>query len=392
LGVLVACGGSNASTSTTKPNGDDGGGTAGDDGSGDDAGTLPDGAPAPRPDGGSSPTKDGGGAPVTDSGGPIVGTTGVTVFVTPSTTLADDMVDAINSAKKSIHMTMYILDNSKIVPALVAQKKAGLEVEVVMNQTFPSGTNESNPTTYATLQAANVGVVWRNGPPNAASGAYTHEKTFILDGTQAWIMTINLDTDSFIDNREYAVVDNDATDVAEADAIFTADFSGAQTTDGNPLVVSPNNSRAALVALINSATKTLDVEDEEFSDNDKGGITAAVAAAASRGIPTRVILANTTPESTQTTAIATVKAAGAKVVISGGSSSSSTSTNPYIHAKAITVDCAGTTCVSAYIGSENMTGGSLSYNRELGVIISNQTEIAKVETAINADYAAGTAQ
>jgi phosphatidylserine/phosphatidylglycerophosphate/cardiolipin synthase-like enzyme len=291
-------------------------------------------------------------------------------------------------------MTMYILDNTDIVNALVSQINKGIDVEVVLNQTFPSGTTESNPTTYSTLNGAKAGTaVWRNGPVGGTgTGNYTHEKTFIVDGATAWIMTINLDTSSFEDNREYVAIDTDASDVAEAEAVFTADFTGGTTSDGSPLVVSPTNSRVALVDLIDSATKTLDLEVEEFSDTYSTGITNAVAAAAKRGVKTRLILANSTPSSDQTSSIATVKAAGVSVVVSGGADGSSSSSNPYIHAKAITVDCSGTTCASGFIGSENFTGGALGYNRELGVVIDNVTQLALVETAINSDFAKGTAQ
>jgi cardiolipin synthase len=320
------------------------------------------------------------------------GSSAVSVIVTPDTTAITQIVAAINAATTSVHMTMYILDNTSVVNALIARKKAGLDVRVVMNQTFPTGTVQSNPTTYTKLTAAGIGVVWRNGPPGQASGNYTHEKTFIVDGKVAWIMTLNLDASSAEYNREYLVVDTTAADVAEADAIFLADFAGTATSDGAPLVVAPNNARSALVALIASATKTVDVEVEEFSDNANNGVTAAVAAAAKRGVTTRVILAQGTPESAQTTAISTVKAAGAKVVVSGGTSGGGTATNPYIHAKAITVDCSGTTCARAFLGSENFSGGSLGYNRELGVIIDSPTQIALVQTAINHDFSAGTAQ
>jgi phosphatidylserine/phosphatidylglycerophosphate/cardiolipin synthase-like enzyme len=262
-----------------------------------------------------------------------------------------------------------------------------------MNQTFPSGTVQSNPATYTTLTNAGIGVVWRNGPPGASAGAYTHEKTFILDGTTAWIMTINLDASAAKYNREYIAVDTDAADVMEAEAIFLADFAGTYNGEGAPLVVSPNNSRTSLVDLINASTTTLDVEVEEFSDTYTPGVVSAVAAAAKRGVTTHVIVANDLPFVTaQANAIATVKAAGAKVVVSGGTSGASTSSNPYIHAKAITIDCTGTTCVRGFIGSENFSAGALGYNRELGVIIDNPTELAKVETAIQTDFAAGTAQ
>ncbi len=320
------------------------------------------------------------------------GSSDVTVIVTPDTTAVNQIVAAIEAATASVHMTMYILDNTSIVNALVAQKKAGRDVKVVLNQTFPTGTVQSNPTTYTKLTQAGVGVVWRNGPPNATAGAYTHEKTFIVDGKVAWIMTMNLDASAGQYNREYLVIDNVAADVAEADAIFLADFAGTVTTDTSPLVVSPTNSRTDLVALINSATKTLDVEVEEFSDNNSNGVTNAVAAAAKRGVATRVILAQGSTDSSQTTAVTTVKAAGAKVVVSGGTSGGSTASNPYIHAKAITVDCTGTTCAAGFLGSENFSGGSLGYNRELGVLIDHPTQLALVQTAINHDFSVGTAQ
>ena len=51
----------------------------------------------------------------------------------------------------------------------------------------------------------------------------------------------------------------------------------------------------ALVNLINSAMKTLDVEGEEFSDTYSTGVTNAVVAAVNRGVKTRVIVANSTP-------------------------------------------------------------------------------------------------
>ena len=77
---------------------------------------------------------------------------------------------------------------------------------------------------------------------------------------------------------------------------------------------------------------------------------------------------------------------------SSTASTSSTASNPYIHAKTILVDCATGSCAAGYVGSENMTGGSLGYNRELGIIITSPAQLAAVETAINTDFAAGTPQ
>ena len=68
-------------------------------------------------------------------------------------------------------------------------------------------------------------------------------------------------------NREYLVTDNDAADVAEADAIFKADFAGTRASPpAGKLLVSPVNMRNGLYQLIDSATSTLDFEVEEFYD------------------------------------------------------------------------------------------------------------------------------
>ena len=378
--TLLACGNAGSEQGTTTSSTTGSGGSGGAGGSATTATTAT----------GSGTTSSGA---VGSGGGAATGH--LTVQVAPDPTLPDQIVAAIEGATVSVHMTMYILDDDKIVAALLDRKQAGLDVRVVLNQTFPTGTVQTNPATFTKLQGAGIGVVWRNGPPGAHAGAYTHEKAFVLDGKRAFIMTMNLDHSAPLYNREYLVIDDTPADVAETDAIFLADYTGTADTSGAPLVVSPGppgNSRAALVALIDAATTTLDVEGEEFSDNTAGGVTAAIAAAAHRGVATRVVVANDTFSTAETTAIATVKAGGAKVVMSGGTSGKATAANPYIHAKAIVIDCAGTTCARGYLGSENFTGNSLGDNRELGLILDDATELSKVEAAITTDFAKGTAQ
>ena len=60
---------------------------------------------------------------------------------------------------------------------------------------------------------------------------------------------------------------------------------------------------------------------------------------------------------------------------------------PYIHGKAIVVD--GT---SVFVGSENLTTGSLEYNRELGLITDETSCVTKVEATISTDFSAGVPQ
>jgi phosphatidylserine/phosphatidylglycerophosphate/cardiolipin synthase-like enzyme len=325
------------------------------------------------------------GGPMVDAA-PIVPTTAVSIIVEPNGQDGAELVAALKTATATIELTMYQLDDTDVINALVARQKAGATVRVILDG---STTCKSwNMPAYTTMKNAGVGVVWSD-----ATFTFTHEKTAIIDDKVAWIMTMNSNTSSPGTNREYLAIDTDAGDIAEAKAIFNGDYAQAPITPSGNLVVADINARAALVQLIKTATTTLDVEGEEFSDLNTGGVVAAVVQAANRGVAVRVIVANdSSPLADQTTAISDVKHAGGKVVVTGPTSGNGTASNPYIHSKALLVDCSGTTCARGFIGSENFTAGSLGYNRELGVTFTVPAELAKIKTAIDKDFAAGTAQ
>ena len=321
-----------------------------------DAGDLPDGEPAADASIEADPPEDAAVLPT--------GPDDISVMVEPSDK-AQALLNAINAAKTSIHITMYLMNDKRFLTALIAQKGAGRDVKVILNQTFFDGAG-ANDATYSQLQGAGVAVAWA-----PSTFTLTHEKTVILDGTQAWIMTMNLQTTSS-SNREFLAIDKQAADVAEAEAIFAADFAGTPITPVGDLVVSPINSRTKLLALIQSAKTSVDVEGETLSDPK---VTAALITAKNAGVAVRVVLSDSSPSDAQNTAVGQLTAAGIAVKKVNA---------PYIHAKAIVAD--GT---RAYMGSENFTTASLSYNRELGIITSHAPSVAAIGGAIASDFAAG---
>jgi cardiolipin synthase A/B len=332
-------------------------------------------------------TGDGGGgddvdAPTMMADANVQGTTAISIIVEPDGNDAQQLVDAIDAATTSIDVTMYEMSNDSIIGALVARAKAHVPVRVILDG---STTNKSfNTPAKTSLTTAGATVVWSN-----PSFTFTHEKCIIIDGTAAWIMTMNATGSAPSENREYLAIDTDPADVAEAEVVFAADFGMHAITPSGALVVANSNARVDLTALINASTTTLDIEGEEFSDLYSGGIVDSAAAAAHRGVKVRVIIGNSSPD---LTSINRVKLAGAKVVVTGPMSGNGSMANPYIHSKAIVIDCSGTTCARGYVGSENFSAGSLGYNRELGVIFTVPAELAKVETAISTDFAAGVVQ
>ena len=176
------------------------------------------------------------------------------------------------------------------------------------------------------------------------------------------------------------MITKDAADIAAVEATFSADFQNAAITPptGDNLVWSPTNSRTSLLALINGATKSLLIAQEEMSDT---GIETALKSALTRGVAVTMVQEN---ESNKYNAILTnLKKDGAKIAVY------TSPTGYYIHAKAILADY-GTAQASMFIGSENISTPSLNSNRDLRLVFNDQASMAAVETAVTADYNGGT--
>jgi cardiolipin synthase A/B len=280
------------------------------------------------------------------------------------------LVAALQAAKTSIHMTMYLLSDDGVLNALIAQRKAGVEVKVVLNKIVHAGgrTFVPNQPSFDALTAAGVEVAWA-----PAKYALTHEKAIVIDGVTAWIMTMNAATASMTSNREFLVVDTLKADVAEAEAQFQADYAGQPFEPAGSLVVAPVNARDRITALVDGAKTTLDLEAEELSDRQ---MAASLCAATARGVAVRALVSNKNASQTEKTTLESLKACGVTTV---------TLKHPYIHAKAIVADGA-----HAYIGSANLSQHSLDRNRELGIITSTHSAVAVVADTVTKDIAAAT--
>ncbi|MEU9441922.1 phospholipase D-like domain-containing protein [Streptomyces sp. NPDC048304] len=283
--------------------------------------------------------------------------------------------DFVNSATSTLDMTMYELEDTTAVNDLIALKNKGVTVRVILDRQHQSADNSA----YTSLKNAGVGVVW-----SSSAYVYTHQKTITVDGVKSLIMTGNLTSQYYTTSRDYGVFTDDTRDVAAIEKVFNADYAATSVTptDGDHLLWSPTDSRNRLVSFINSATKSLDVEELEFSDST---VVNAIVARAKAGVKVRVVLESPSSYSSEVSAI---KAAGGTVV------GYSDPNGFYIHAKAMVADY-GLSTQEVEAGSMNISSNSLSNNRELGIILTG-TGVAEpvaqtVETTFNSDYAGGTA-
>jgi hypothetical protein len=272
----------------------------------------------------------------------------------------------VNSATSSVNVTIYELKDTTLENDLVAREKAGVNVRVILDQAQKS----YNTAAYNVLTAGGVGVTY-----SSTAFTYTHQKTITVNNDESYISTGNFDTTYYATSRDYGVFDTDANDVAAIVAVFNADYAKTSITpsDGDDLVWSPTDSQSHLLALINGAQHSLDIEQEEFSDT---ALVNAIVAAENRGVTVRVVIED---PSSYTSELNEVTAAGGKVT------GYSSSTGFYIHAKTVIADY-GTSTAKAFAGSENFSDNSLNDNRELGLITTDSGVVSGLESTFNGDF------
>jgi len=274
----------------------------------------------------------------------------------------------ITGARSSVDLTMYELADPTAEADLAADAARGVNVRVLLDRHLEKARNTG---AYDYLAAHRVHVRW--GP----AGTTYHQKTLTVDNATSVVMTLNLVAEDYPGTRDFAVIDTSRADVAAIVTTFNADFAGQAVTppDGADLVWSPTNAQASVLSVINGATRSLAVEDEEMDDP---AVTAALAAAARRGVHVTVIM---TADPEWDTAFADLTRAGAHVRLYADDSSSL-----YIHAKAIVAD-ASRPGQRVLVGSQNFSVASLDYNRELGILTRDQALVAAVSATLAHDYA-----
>jgi cardiolipin synthase A/B len=276
----------------------------------------------------------------------------------------------INGARRSIDVTMYEFADTTAEHDLAAAAKRGVQVHVILDERQKS----LNSNTFSYLSSHRVKVVW-----SSSRFTYTHQKTVVVDGSKAVIMTANLTSRYYPTSRDFLVIDTNRADVAAITAVFDADFAHRAVSpgDGADLVWSPTDSQDKLLALINGATSSLRIYSEEMGDTT---VENALVKAAKRGVDVQVCGENEDGEYDS----AYAKLARAGIHISYYSSS----TGFYIHGKVIEADY-GTGHARMFVGSENFSRTSLDDNRELGLIVSDHAALSAMARTFAADFRNG---
>jgi len=272
--------------------------------------------------------------------------------------------DIIKSANESLDLVVYQLRDANIAKLLVDAHQRGVNVRVILEQLNFIGEN-LNQETYDFLQSSGVKVKW-----SAEHFALTHQKTIIVDGKLAVIMTFNLTDKYYVTSRDFGIINTDPEDVKIISDVFNTDWEYKEIVaeSGKDLVWSPDSSEA-IFTFIDSAKASLDVYCQEMADER---ITKALIGAVKRGVVVRV---NMTYQTSWKPDLSKLVDAGAQV------KTYSSSATIYIHAKVIIADSN-----KALVSSQNFSFQSLELNRELGIFIAREDIIKSLKDTFEKDW------
>ena len=139
------------------------------------------------------------------------------LLVLPEATAAP-FAGAIASAKQSLRLKMFVFTDPGMIAAVVAAKKRGVDVRVMLNPARRNG-KDDNAASRKALAAA--GVTVRDSNP---AFELTHEKSLVVDGAIAYVMSLNWDTENLSQTRDYAIMTTHRKTVGEMIECFDADW------------------------------------------------------------------------------------------------------------------------------------------------------------------------
>lgn len=329
----------------------------GDDGNSDDDTDNGDESDLVEPD-----ADDGDDVPLAPECDPLgARTPALEAFVAP-TGLQTRVQDFIDDAQDTLDVQMYLFTVDAIATRIIAAKNRGVDVRVLLDPD-----HEGNPDVRGDLSAAGVA---NRDAPNLYE--FSHAKYMIADGDRALIMSANFNVDAFRSERNYGVIDRDPDDLEDLIAIFNMDWASGGGEPPMPanlmctrLIVSPNNSFRRVIDLIDSAEETLDVEALYVSET---GTREAIVAAKERGVSVRVII-----EGSADSSMAQEYFEAAGITVHDANTFS-------LHAKLIIADGV------AFVGSQNYSTTALTRNREIGVFVTEASQVAVIQTQFDADF------
>ena len=283
---------------------------------------------------------------------------------------AQPILDAINGATKSLRIKMFVFSDPDVLKAVVGAQQRGLKVRVMLNPARRSGESE-NEESRAKLTAAGVEVLDSN-----PAFDLTHEKSMVVDDTQAFVKSLNWATENFTETRDYAVVTSRDHEVKEIIDCFEADWSRQKFDPGEHahLIWCPTNGRDRLAQFIDNADHTLFVQNERYQD---AIIIERFVRAARRGLKVHVMARP--PHTLKKEKL--IEGVGGLRILDDVGIKIHKLKHLKLHAKMILADG-----VRGIVGSINLAPGSFDSRRELAIEVRDDEVVERLHKVAHHDW------
>ena len=291
-----------------------------------------------------------------------------TLVVLPDDGIAP-VLAGIAAAKDSILVKMFLFSDPRLIRALIAAKKRGVKVRVMLNPARRSGESE-NSAAKVKLRAGGVAV--KDTHPDFD---VSHEKSMVVDGKTAFVKSHNWVPKNFGGTRDYAVITRDPDEVAEVVEGFEADWS-RQTfnPDKRRLLWCRGNGRARIARFIDGAKRELFLQNERYQDPT---IVERLVAAHARGV--KVHLMSLPPHALKDKKLLE-GVAGLRVMHDTGIKIHKLK-GLHLHAKMLLADGE-----RAIVGSMNLAPGSFDSRRELAIEVEDKKIVRRLKKIFQADW------
>jgi len=292
-----------------------------------------------------------------------------TLFVMPDATVAP-LVAVVAAASKSIRVKMFVFTEPSLLDAVIAAKKRGVDVRVMLNAARRSGESD-NDESRKLLEAA--GVTVKDANPEFD---LTHEKSLVVDDTTAVIMSLDWETRNVTETRDYAVVTDHRKEVTEVLTCFDADWdrTAFKPPEESHLIWCNANGRERFAHFIDRAQSELWLQNERYQD---AVIIERVVRAAGRGVKVNILARP--PHTLKKDKL--VEGVGGLRIMRDVGCKVHRMKGMKLHGKMMLAD--GN---RAIIGSVNLAPGSFDARRELAIEVKDAAVIEPLQHVVRHDW------
>jgi len=283
---------------------------------------------------------------------------------------AKPVLAAINGANKSLRVKMFIFSDPSLLKAVIAARRRGVDVRIMLNPTRRDGESENHASRKALL-AGGVSVIDSN-----PAFALTHEKSMVIDDQTAFVKSLNWKTENLTETRDYAVVTTHRHEVREVIDCFEADWKRKTFEPGCDahLIWCTTNGRERIAQFIDDAKHTLFLQNERYQD---AVIIERLVRAATRGVKVHVMARP--PHTLKEDKL--VEGVGGLRMMDDVGIKVHKLKHLKLHAKMLLSDQ-----LRAIIGSINLTPGSFDSRRELAIEVSDENVIERLHKTVHNDW------